>query len=68
MSLQFELHDQNQRLVGVTKFSGREIMRNISGWKGGARAGNRPTRGYFLLLVVADKSGGRSLLPIAIGK
>ena len=45
MSLQFELHDQNQRPVGVTEFSGREIVRNILGWKGGARAGYMPARG-----------------------
>ena len=68
MSLQFELYDQNQRLEGVIEFSGREIVRNISGWKGGARAGNRHARGCFLLLVVADKPGGHSLLPIGIGK
>ena len=68
MSLKFKLHDQNQRLVGVTEFSGREIVRNISGWQGGARAGNKPAGGCCLLLVVADKPGGCSLLPIGIGK
>ena len=68
MYLQFELHDQNQRLVGVIEFNGREIMRNISGWQGGARVGNRPTGGCFLLSIVADKPGGCSLLPIGISK
>ena len=68
MSLQFELHDQNQRPVGVTKFSGRENMRNISGWQGGTGVGNRPVGGCCLLLVVDDKPGGRSLLPVVIGK
>ena len=68
MSLQFKLHDQNQRPVGVTEFSGRKIVRNISGWQGGARVGNRHAGGCFLLLVVADKLGGHSLLPIVIGK
>ena len=62
------MHDQNQRLVGVTEFSVREIMRNISGWQGDFRVGNRPTGGCFLLSVVVDKLGGRSLLPIGIGK
>ena len=52
----------------MTEFSGRRIMRNISGWKGGPRAGNKPARGFFLLSVVADKPGGCSLLPIGIGK
>ena len=54
--------------MGVIEFSGRESMRNISGWQGGARAGNRPAGGCFLLSVVADKTGGPSLLPIGIGK
>ena len=44
MSLKFELHDKNQRPVGVIEFSGREIVKNISGWKGGARAGYIPAR------------------------
>ena len=52
----------------MTKFSGREIVRNISGWQGGARAGNRPARSCCLLSVVADKPGGCSLLLIRIGK
>ena len=68
MSLQFELHDQNHRLVGVTEFSGREIMRNISRWKSRAREGNMPAGGCCLLSVVADKLGDRSLLLIGIGK
>ena len=68
MSLQFELHDQNQRTVGVTEFSGREIMRNISGWQGDAREANMPAGGCFLLSVVADKPRGRILLPIGICK
>ena len=55
MSLQFELHDQNQTLVDVIKFNGREIVRNISGWQGVARVGNRPVGGCCLLSVVADK-------------
>ena len=68
MSLQIKLHDQNQRPMGVTEFSGREIVRNISGWKGGTMVGNMPVGGCFLLSVVSDKLGGRSLLLIGIGK
>ena len=68
MSLQFELHDQNQRTEGVIEFSGREIMKKISGWQGSARVGNRSVGGCCLLSVVADKPGGHSLLPIGIGK
>ena len=68
MSLQFKLYDQNQRPVGVKTFSGREIVRNIVGWQGDARVGNMPTGGCFLLSIVVDKPGGRSLLPIGIGK
>ena len=68
MSLQFELYDQNQIPEAVKEFSGREIMSNILGWQGGARVGNMPTGGCCLLLVVADKPGVFSLLPIDIGK
>ena len=68
MYRQFELRDLNQRPLGVTKFIGREIVRNISWWQGDARVGNRPARGCCLLSVVADKPGGCSLLPIGIGK
>ena len=55
MSLQFELHDQNQRPMGVTEFSVREIVRNILGCQGGARARNKPARRCFLLLEEAGK-------------
>ena len=68
MSLQFKLHDQNQRPVGVTEFSGREVMRNITRWQGGARESKIPAGGCCLLSVVADKPWGCSLLPIDIGK
>ena len=54
--------------MGVIEFNGREIVRNILVWHGGARAGNRPAGGCCLLSIVADKLGGRSLLPIGIGK
>ena len=43
-------------------------MKNVSGWQGGARVGNIPGGGFFLLSVVADKPRGCSLLPIGIGK
>ena len=62
------MHDQNQRPVGVTEFSGREIVRNILGWQGDAREGNRPAGGCCLLSVVVDKPGGHSLLPVVAGK
>ena len=68
MSLRFELHDQDHRLVGVTEFVRIEIMKNISGWQGGARAGNSPIGGCCLLSIVADKPRGRSLLPMVSGK
>ena len=68
MYMQFELHDQNQRPVGVTEFSGREIMRNISGCQGDTGERNKTSGGCCLLSVVVDKLRGRSLLPIGIGK
>ena len=52
----------------MPEFNGREIVTNISGWKGDVRVGNMPARGCFLLSVVADKPGGCNLLPIGIGK
>ena len=54
--------------MGVTKFSGREIVRNIFGWQGSAREGDRHVGDCFLLSVIADKSGGCSFLTIGIGK
>ena len=68
MSLQFKLNDKNQRPVGVTKLSGREIVRKILGWQGGARVGIKPIGGCCLLSVVPNKPGGCSLLPISISK
>ena len=41
--------------MGVTEFSGREIMKNISWWQGGVREGYRSV-------------GGRSLLPVIAGE
>ena len=67
MSLYFELDDQNHRPVGVTEFNGREIVRNISGWKGGASAGHMSVGGCSLLPVVAREQGVVTSLSVKEG-
>ena len=54
--------------MGVTEFSGREIVRNILGWQGGARAGHMSVGRRSLLPVIAGEHGVVASLSVVAGR